>query len=172
MIIIQLLEDLRHVCRYADRKDLISLMETIQASVPGLLYDRHQWMLQIFGRLKFRENANATASIESLLNQIASSSSTRLLPNGPCFSKTVSKVCFSKVPIHKCSLLQEEPSRVTAIFRIPTNQQHVIALCDDQNQVEVWNIVERKIVRTLKGINQPRNLEVSFADKKWNDMTL
>ena len=49
---------------------------------------------------------------------------------------------------------------INQLARLPTNSQHMIALSTDKGELYVWDIVNKRPVRTLKGMHLPRKFEV------------
>ena len=50
---------------------------------------------------------------------------------------------------------------LNGLFRVKSDNNHVISISEEKGEIKVWNIHTREAVRTLNGIAQPRNIKMA-----------
>lgn len=52
---------------------------------------------------------------------------------------------------------------INALYRIHGDCQHLVSLSSDAGLLQVWNVLSRQAIRTLRGLNQPRDMRMCDA---------
>ncbi|KAG1703665.1 NACHT and WD repeat domain-containing protein 2 [Nymphon striatum] len=140
------------------QSDLLLMKEFIELSHDALSWNGSQLLSQIYGRLnKFfesddSENSKNHMRMKKLFDLAkAPSSFPILLP-----LRHAIKDVYSPSNL----LLDEEDLNYSAFFKISNYPQHMISISPCKGMILVWDILLQKAVRTLKGITNPRDVQM------------
>ncbi|XP_076358260.1 NACHT and WD repeat domain-containing protein 2-like [Tachypleus tridentatus] len=156
----QLLEDIAiYQSHVPSDTNVLLLQKVIQLSSYALRYDGSQFFSQVYGRLS-RIMAETTdreqfSSIKAIFHTASSPNIPSLLPLIPCL----------KEPHLEHQRFQETNDRKTGrlfcgIYWLKNDLTHVISLSVESGEIVLWNIYEQTPVRIIKGVTQPRNIQM------------
>lgn len=152
------LEDVRLAqTRDPSSQDLQLMEEFLQLSAYALSCSGSQLFTQLIQRLdkSIEKNKSKHPHMSKLL-QVANN------PSHMSFFPSTS--CLLKVSDAKDDVLDEEDSEkskepsLTQLFKVKSQPWYMVSVSPEEGEVIVWDIVTQKPIRTLKGLDRPRDI--------------
>lgn len=149
--------------------DINLLSSTITSSSYPLRYHGLQVFSQVYSRLEsyFADEKNGFAigypEMAKLVKESKKPIVPSLIPLNTQFMAISKKVFELDKDLSEKVVVKgptEELFQYDLIYPIRGNDSHVIALSTSRGEISVWNIVKEKSVRSLRGINQPKDLRM------------
>lgn len=147
-----------------DKHELDLLVKVLCTSSYPLRYDGSQIFTQLYTRLWgfFNDDSKNKSKFPKIHNIFIKSSKpfiTSLLPLNTHILKPVNDDTLTPSPSTPQELVSKLSS-YTKLFTIKDDNCHLIAISTESNELTVWNIYQENNVRTLKGVNQPRDVKM------------
>ena len=156
------LEDVRLArSRDPSSQDLQLMEEFLQLSAYALSCSGSQLFTQLVQRLdKSIEKDKSKHPHMSRLLQIAN--------NPPNISFFPSACCLVKVGDAKDNILEDDNENakkhqlLTGLFKVKSLPWHMVSVSPEKGELTVWDVITQKAIRTLKGLDSPR--DICFID--------
>ncbi|XP_076370649.1 NACHT and WD repeat domain-containing protein 2-like isoform X3 [Tachypleus tridentatus] len=156
----QVLEDIAIYQSHAPTdEEVLLLQKVIQLSSYALRYDGLQFLSQVYGRL---------LPIMTTINDNSQFSSIRTIFHTACWPPTPSLLPL--MPCLQPPHLEHQQSQDTGdkntarsfcgLYWLKDDLTHILSLSTESEEIILWNIYEQTPVRIIKGVSQPRNIQM------------
>ncbi|RWS27946.1 NACHT and WD repeat domain-containing protein 2-like protein [Leptotrombidium deliense] len=142
--------------------ELRLLKNFIIVSSYSLRYDASQIYSQVFARLnEFMSNQsneviNKYPKMKSIFDYCCDQPKTSLFPLNVSFMS----LTYDENGSPLAAFRENTEETFCFLFVIKANPVYIVSLSSDSGKIVVWDIYQEKPVRTLKGVNQPRSMQM------------
>ncbi|RWS15232.1 NACHT and WD repeat domain-containing protein 2-like protein [Dinothrombium tinctorium] len=134
----------------------------IKFSAYSLRYDGSQILSQIYCRLNdLMSDSESSFGIKfPNLKQLFDASSKPFAPSLLPLNTHFMSLTYKDQILSSVVSSEDSEKTFCSLFTINSDPSHIVAISPDEGLIIVWNVFEEKIVRKLKGINQPRDVKM------------
>lgn len=135
--------------------DLVTLRQLLELSAYALTCNGAQLFPHLQKRIQMHSSVNKSShpKISKLLESAVKYHILKFF---------LSDGCLKENPVGQQDGAPTNPA-ITGLFRMRGNPSHMLSLSTSRKEIIVWNILSHKAVRTLKGVESPR--DVRFIDE-------
>uniref|UniRef100_A0ABM0LX76 NACHT and WD repeat domain-containing protein 1-like n=1 Tax=Saccoglossus kowalevskii TaxID=10224 RepID=A0ABM0LX76_SACKO len=161
--VFQLLDDIA-LARTAepDNTDLEMFQKVVQLSAYALYCDGNQVFSQIHTRLRSYldgKDASLYPKLSQIVNQAQNPPITNFLPSGDCLVQ-LDEGDDDEVDEVTLDTRKDANKILNGFYRIKGDMTHMVSIATLKGEVKVWNIENQTTVRTLTGIDMPRDVRM------------